>query len=217
MAFSRFGADAARFCVHRGWCALLNMCNTSPSKAAPQRSPVKAMKRSIFTFITGLMATAILSSCLVPGEYRIYRVANAKEQRSPGCYPDGMIPESEQFDSTSFKSGATFAIYAADSDVFYLDTDAASVEGKKTGMGAYEFKGELTDIEPFGGDNGQTQTTQILTIKVEKSGRKIKGTTVDDVTVVCAGDPNCPPISQCRTEVEFEGAEVTDVELQHGV
>jgi hypothetical protein len=173
------------------------------------------MKRTIFTLITGLVAAATLSSCLTPGKYRLYRIANAKSEMSPGCFPDGMIPESEAFDTTTFKTGATFAIYAADSDVFYLDMDTVSVEGEKDGIGAYKFKGDEKDYEPFG--DGNIITTTILTVKLEKSGRKVTGTSTQDVQVVCSGDQNCPNPSQCITKTSFEGAEIEGVELQHGV
>lgn len=174
------------------------------------------MKRNIFTFFVGLAAVATFSSCLAPGKYRFYRVANAKSEQSPGCYPNGQIPESEAFDTTTFKTGATFGIFAADSDVFYLDMDTVSIEGSKDGIGAYQFKGESVDLEPFGA-NGSITTTTKVTVKLEKSGRKVSGTSTEDVTVLCSNDQNCPSPSQCVIKTDFEGSEIEGVELEHGV
>ncbi len=174
------------------------------------------MKRTITTLFIGLVAVATSSSCLAPGKYRIYRVANAKAELSPGCFPNGQVPESEAFDTTTFKTGSTFAIFASDTDVFYLDLDTESIEGEKSGMGEYKFQGESVDIEPFG-MNGSIQTTRKLTVKVEKSGRKVKGTSTEDVTVLCSNDQNCSQPSQCVAKVSFEGSEIEGVELEHGV
>ncbi len=177
------------------------------------------MKRTITTALTCLIGATLLSSCLMPGKYRLYRVANSKTESSPSCY-GGMIPPSIAQDTDSFKTGSTFAIFAADSDVFYLDVADQTVQGEKKKLGEYEFAGTSVDVEPSGDPNVQatTTTTTKLTIKLEKSGRKVSGKSTLDVNVVCVGG-DCPMgiNSQCTQNTSFEGAEMQDVDLEHSV
>jgi hypothetical protein len=152
----------------------------------------------------------------MPGQYRIYRVAQSKTVSSPGCYPDG-IPESEAQDTTTFRTGATFAIFAADTKVYFLDMGsgegAMTIEGERDGRD-YSFSGTDVDVEPSS-DNTIT-TTLTVTVDATIKGKKITGTSVTDTRSTCTGQ-NCPNGTMCTTTTDFEGSEMKDVELEHPV
>lgn len=156
------------------------------------------------------------ASCITPGQYRIYRIATADAEESTGCYPSAPGVDITG-DSTTFRTGQTFAIYAADSDVFFLDLEDFSLEGSKDGSD-YKFTGESVDVMNLGGDSILTLTTSVV-INVEIEGKKVRGTSTYDVRQSCSGGMNCPSPSstQCITTQSFLGSEVKDVELEHPI
>lgn len=177
-------------------------------------APCSTMKLRT-TLCVAAALSAMTASCLAPGQYRIYRVAAAVAEQSTGCFPSSPGPDITG-DSSTFRSGQTFAIYAADSDVFFMDLEALTLEGTKDGSDL-SFHGESVDVQNLGGDTTLTVTT-VMDVNVEIEGKKISGSSTLDVTQSCSG-MNCPmpANSQCITTQSFRGSEVKDVELEHQV
>jgi hypothetical protein len=162
-----------------------------------------------------LIATASLLalglSCIVPGKYRIYRVANSKTASSPGCYPDG-IPEDVAQDTTTFKTGQTFAVYAAGSGTFFLemvyvgDGEFYTIEGTRSGR-EYTFEGTTVDVQPS--SEPPVTVTETFTVDLMIKGRKVEGT--------FTYDRRSTDGEMCTRTTDFVGAEVKDVDLEHPV
>ncbi|MEM9461997.1 MAG: hypothetical protein AAGF11_48005 [Myxococcota bacterium] len=166
--------------------------------------------------------TALVASCQIkPGEYRVYRVANEDTVESTGCYPSDP-GEDITGDSTTVRVGQTFGIFAADSDVYFLDFEMASLAGSRDGKD-YSFSGETVDVmilpDPAGGAESRFTSTSILDVNLTIDGKKISGTSVLEVTTSCTGGAQCPDPANttCTTTTNFQGSEVKDVELEHGV
>lgn len=159
---------------------------------------------------------AMSASCITPGQYRIYRIASSSAEQSPGCYPSAPGVDITG-DSTTFRTGQTFAVFAADSDIFFLDLEEFSLQGDKSGSD-YKFTAESTDVMNLGGDSILTVTTAAV-INVEIKGKKVRGTSTFDVRQSCSGGMNCPNPSstQCITTQSFLGSEVKDAELEHPI
>jgi hypothetical protein len=163
------------------------------------------------TATVALLTVSTSLGCITPGTYRIYRVAQSSTESSAGCFPGGP-PADSAGDSSTFKSGMTFAIYAHDSDTFFLDLADESLQGKKDGD--YTFEGTSIDVTP-----DPDATTRVLhngKVKLDISGRKISGTTTVEDSMSCTG-ANCPAAFQCITTTKFEGSEIKDVDLEHPV
>lgn len=146
----------------------------------------------------------------MPGQYRIYRVANSTTVFSPSC---GAPSDSEAQDTSTFRTGVTFAIFAADTKVYFMEFGEVVLEGDREGSD-YAFSGTDVDVEPSS-DNTVT-TTHTVSVDVTIKGKKISGTATDDLRVTCMGN-NCPEGSMCTATTDFEGSEIKDVELQHPV
>lgn len=165
---------------------------------------------------------ALLASCQIkPGEYRVYRVANEDTVESTGCYPIDPGPAITG-DSTTVRVGQTFGIYAADEETYFLDFEMASLAGTRDGKD-YSFNGETVDVEILVDPTNQMESTvtstSILDVDVTIEGKKISGTSVLEVTVNCSGGTSCPDPANtvCTRTTTFQGSEVKDVELEHGV
>src|SRR5262245_31356870 len=75
---------------------------------------------------------AIVAGCsgFGPGDYMIYRVSFGKLSRSSGCYPPAnKVPVNEKYDTSSYRDGATFILYAGEGDARYLDDGDETLEG----------------------------------------------------------------------------------------
>jgi len=172
------------------------------------------LRTSLSMAVLGLATLA--ASCQVkPGEYRVYRVANQDTEESNGCYPSP--PDIDVTgDSTTVRVGQTFAVFAADSETYFLDFENLSLAGNRDGN-AYSFNGETVDVT-LQGDSTITMTS-ILDIDLTIEGRKITGTSTLDVSSTCTGGMACPDPAntQCITTTKFDGSEMKDVELEHGV
>jgi hypothetical protein len=160
----------------------------------------------------------LTASCgIMPGDYRVYRVAQAETENSPTCYGMGGVPPSEANDSTTFRTGLGFAIYAVDKETFILEVDPGtgpmSLEGSRDGKD-YTFEGESVDVDPA--DPITTTSTTNVTIDATIKGKSIEGTTTVTTSTTYVGT-GAPPASNCTTTTTWIGAEVNDVELQHGV
>jgi hypothetical protein len=173
--------------------------------------------RRIFAATTLLASTLLISSCVQPGQYVIYRVAQAEGKQSLGCWPNGQIPQDEANDSTTFRGGDTFAIFASGDGVFWLDFAGGMLEGEYSG-GTYTFEGVDTDINYPGDDGTQSTDTTILKVTVTVDQKKVSGKSVQDVSSVCVGN-TCPdpPVFQCITTTEFVGSKIDGVDLEHAI
>lgn len=197
--------------------------NTEPSRPTPIGVPLahppstygslRLMKRATLCLGAGLAAMTL--SCMSPGQYHVFRVASSSAELSTGCFPSAPGPDITG-DSSTLRTGQTFAIYAADSETFFLDFDMFSLAGTKDGSD-YTFTGESVDVMTVA--DSTITTTSVTTIDAEIKGAKISGTSVVDVTSNCSGGMGCPmpPSSHCVTTVEFKGAKVKGVDLEHAI
>ncbi len=167
------------------------------------------------TLCLGAGLAAMTATCMAPGQYRVYRVASTTAGLTMGCYPSAPGVDITG-DSSTLRTGQTFAVYAADRDTFFLDFETFSLAGTKDGSD-YAFTGEDVDVMTVG-DSTVTVTT-ITSINAEIKGKKISGTSVVDTISHCSGGTSCPnpSSSQCITTVAFQGAEVKDVDLEHAI
>jgi len=140
----------------------------------------------------------------MPGQYRIYRVASSATAYSPGC-PN--LPDPQ--DTTTFRTGSTFAIFAADTKVYFIEgtfgDEFKTLEGDREGRD-YSFEGVDRNVDSDG-----NATIQTLTVELSIKGRKVEGTltTEDQVT---GPDPFL-----CTKTTDFEGSEMKGVKLEHPV
>jgi hypothetical protein len=173
----------------------------------------RALKPTLI--VTASLLTLGLS-CIMPGQYRIYRVANSTTISSPGCFPDG-IPEDQAQDTDTFRTGTTFGIFAADTKVYFLEGmfmgGFTTIEGDREGRD-YSFSGTQVDVTP-GSDNTITDTTAVL-VDMTIKGKKVSGTVLVDIRSTCMGN-NCPNGVLCTQTTDFEGSEIKGVELEHPV
>ncbi|MCX4240663.1 hypothetical protein [Paraliomyxa miuraensis] len=167
--------------------------------------------RRSLCLVAGL--SAMTATCMTPGQYKIYRVAQAEADQSSGCYPSDPGVDVTG-DSTTFRTGLTFAIFAADSDTFFMDIAGVSLEGTQNGS-EYSFKGNSVDVMTIAADTTLTVTTDTV-VDVEIKGAKISGSAETTITQECSG-PGCPmpANSQCITTQDFLGAEVKGAELEY--
>jgi hypothetical protein len=169
--------------------------------------------RTALCFGAGL--AAMTASCMTPGQYHVFRVASSSADQSAGCFGGSPGPDITG-DSSTLRTGQTFAIYAADSETFFMDFDTYSLTGSKDGSD-YTFTGQTVDVQTV--VDSTVTLTSVTTIEAEIKGNKISGTSTVDVTSNCSGGMNCPnPAStQCTTTVDFQGAKVKGVDLEHAI
>jgi hypothetical protein len=180
----------------------------------PRVAALRPMKlRTALCFGAGL--AAMTASCMTPGQYHIFRVASSSADQSSGCYGGSPGPDITG-DSSTLRTGQTFAIYAADSETFFMDFDTYSLTGSKDGSD-YTFTGQTVDVQTV--VDSTVTLTSVTTISAEIHGNKISGTSTVDVTSNCVGGMSCPdPAStQCVTTVDFQGAKVKGVDLEHAI
>ena len=150
-----------------------------------------------------------LGGCSVqPGQYVIIRLANAELTQSASCYPDNMVPDSLKDDRTTLSTGASIAIFAADSETYYLELaeGAVSIEGSRDGKD-YSFLGEEADVEE------NSTTTVKWDIQTTVNNKSVTGTSI--ITTTCSGD-GCG-VTSCVQTTNFVGTVVKGVELEHGI
>ncbi|MEZ4383224.1 MAG: hypothetical protein R3A79_17990 [Nannocystaceae bacterium] len=156
-----------------------------------------------------------IGGCQVhPGQYVIIRVANADLQRSDSCYFDNMVPDSIRDDRTDFRTGSSLAVFAADSETYFIEYDfngtPVSIEGTRDG-GDYSFAGEDVNVEQ------EYTVTQIVEVDMTIKNKTVIGTTV--ATRQCSGNgcEGASEVPSCVETIDFVGTIVSDVELEHGV
>ncbi|MEM1029668.1 MAG: hypothetical protein AAF928_00810 [Myxococcota bacterium] len=81
------------------------------------------------------------------GDYEVFRIAFDSERVDAGCYVNGEIPDSIREDSTTLKSAGTVIMYLTGPDEVYLDTGSMVLAGEPDGELAYEFEGEVVDVD----------------------------------------------------------------------
>jgi hypothetical protein len=156
---------------------------------------------------------------LGPGDYVMYRVASSEQDKSVGCYyPANDVPPDEKSDSSTFRTSATFIIYAnaTDEDAYYLDTGDGTIEGIESDAG-YTFSGKDVDVNYTmpDGTGDKLTTTHTVTVELAVDGKSISGTHTDKTTYKCAGACTQPPTPSCTVTTTFKGSEIDDVQLYH--
>jgi hypothetical protein len=176
------------------------------------------------TAIAGVIASVVavvgtsVSGCggIGPGDYVIYRVSYGELSRSSGCYPDKEVPADEKSDSTTYRTGTSFILYAGAEDAFYLDTGEKTLQGTKS-SDTYAFAGKAVDVE-YSNPNGtgaKTTVTVTATVDMTVDGEAVSGKVTTKTTQKCTGSDACPDDFSCTESVDFVGMEVEDVQLFH--
>lgn len=182
------------------------------------------MKNLIHTFakcgaVAALLGT-MFAGCggLSPGEYVVYQVASTEQTQSDGCYQNSIVPPDVAFDSSSFRDGFTFVLFAGPEDTYFLDADDDILEGTADGD-VYSFEGESVNIE-FSGPDGtgdKYESTSRTSVEITVDGSLVNGTVKTRTTERCTGTTCNPLPPDCSRTAEFVGIEVEDVKLNHEV
>lgn len=182
------------------------------------------MKNLIHTFakcgaVAALLGT-MFAGCggLSPGEYVVYQVASTEQTQSDGCYQNSIVPPDVAFDSSSFRDGFTFVLFAGPDDTYFLDADDDILEGTADGD-VYSFEGESVNIE-FSGPDGtgdKYESTSRTSVEITVDGSLVNGTVKTRTTERCTGTTCNPLPPDCSRTAEFVGIEVEDVKLKHDV
>lgn len=148
-----------------------------------------------------------LGGCSIqPGHYVIIRLANAETTLSASCYADNKVPDNIRDDRTNLATGASVAIFAADSETYFLELADISIEGTREGKD-YTFLGEEVDVEE------DSTTTVKWDVQATIDNKSVTGTLIS--TTTCTGDA-CG-INSCAVTTNFVGTVVKGVELEHGI
>lgn len=182
------------------------------------------MKNLIHTFakcgaVAALLGT-MFAGCggLSPGEYVVYQVASTEQTQSDGCYQNSIVPPDVAFDSSSFRDGFTFVLFAGPEDTYFLDADDDILEGTADGD-VYSFEGESVNVE-FSGPDGtgdKYESTSKTSVEITVDGSLVSGTVRTRTTERCTGTTCNPLPPDCSRTAEFVGIEVNDVKLKHDV
>lgn len=182
------------------------------------------MKTLIHTFakcgaVAALLGT-MFAGCggLSPGEYVVYQVASTETTESDGCYQNSIVPPEVAFDSSTFREGYTFVLYAGPDDTYFLNMQSLLLEGTADGD-VYSFEGESVDIT-FSGPDGtgdKYESTSRMSVEVTVDGSLVNGTAKTRTTDRCTGTTCNPLPPDCTRTSEFVGIEVENVKLKHEV
>jgi hypothetical protein len=160
-----------------------------------------------------LVAAACAAGCggIGPGDYVIYRVALS----SPKYGGDCVLDDNLKSDSSSFRASDTFVLYGGPEEAFYLDVGDVTLGGAADGDG-YKFKGSSVDVQFDPAGNKQTRTvdtTIVMTVDGAAVSGSVKSRTTD--TFACVDPTQCSVDTTCTDTIEFVGAEIEDVDLEH--
>jgi len=166
-----------------------------------------------------IVSALIIARCGVkPGEYQIYRIAAAETESSADCFgPDGEDPNDAD-DTSTFREGATIALFASGNGTYFLDTPDILLEGTKDG-GLFTFEATAVDVEYFGaGDASSTTETSSWTVTLDPEGDKISGAFTQEASFACDGaDCVGAEDTTCTTTSAFVGTRVRGVDLEHSL
>ena len=169
-----------------------------------------------------LLLAATTAGCTVkPGDYRIYRLAS--NELSNAC-TDTVIDPDHTGTSTYFTPNL-IAIYAADSDSYFLEGALGAILGSRDGNG-YTFTGNETINDNWNTDEtglDRNFVTSRVTDEVwdlELKGKGLSGTHTVTTTTTCNGGMDeCAAVDRvvrsCTQVVEVFGSEVDDVDIEY--
>ena len=90
--------------------------------------------------------TGCTNAELGPGDYLVFRVAQASSAPDANCFQNKQIPPSLAEDSTSLLGAGSYIMYATEERGYFLDAGKVVLEGKLD-VDGYDFRGELVDVE----------------------------------------------------------------------
>lgn len=168
---------------------------------------------------------------VAPGDYVVYRVAFETGSVSPDCYGDGEVPDDIAFDTSTFRSGATFVVWRTVDDQYFLDNGGLLIAGTDQGSGSFVFTGTSTDVEVTEGISGTTTTygytyggidpktttlKNTTTISATLQGQTITGTQTVSLAQTCEkrGCEDYDTFS-CTQTGTFVGTRVKDADLDY--
>jgi hypothetical protein len=165
----------------------------------------------IFAAVTAAGLVASLGACQVkPGEYRVYKVTYVGKVAQADCNIDV-----DPLDRNTFFTAESFYLFASDPDNYFLEYNGTTMLGERSGKD-YSFYGETID----GNDDIDgivTTSTHTVKVNLTLTGYQVVGDVTDFLSNVCSGNCDGVPTGQCTTTWEFQGTEIKDVELEHGV
>lgn len=171
----------------------------------------------------GLIGVLFAGCSVQPGDYRVYRIAMLPETKDANCFAGGRDPNTIE-DTTTFFGVSTFAIFASDSDTYFIEFGSDALTGTRDGKD-YSFDGDSTDIEVVSPDPLIKVTTRVIAnIEVSLDGDEAFGTYTRTVATGCSdgnepGD-NCEAFGdnvECTVHGTFFGTWVKDAELEYPV
>lgn len=116
---------------------------------------------------------------------------------------------------TTFFDAATIAIFATDTDDFFLEYGEDVVSGTRDGK-TYSFEGMSVNVEdPVEGTT--VTTTNQLTVELTINNREINGDVTTFTSSTCTGSCEAFEDTQCTVIGTFFGTEIKDVELEHAI
>lgn len=170
-----------------------------------------------------LLLAATTAGCQVkPGEYRIYRLTlNPVVARE--CSPAEVTNADHTMTTTLFGTGLV-AIYAADTDTYFLETGTTALLGSRDGT-AYTFTANNTTIDNWKTTDGYSRNftatrTNDTEANLELKGKGLTGTVLYVEDVQCGGSTmdcvtaNAVPL-HCESVIEVFGTEVDDVDIEY--
>ena len=181
------------------------------------------MTKAIKLGTLGLIGVLFAGCTVQPGEYRVYRIAMLPETLDANCYAGGNDPNLSE-DTTTFFNVSTFAIFASDSDTYFLEFGSDALTGTRD-KNDYSFAGDSTDIQILSPDPLVKSTTRVIAnIEISLEGDEAFGTYVRTVAQGCSdgsepGD-NCESFgdnTECTVNGTFFGTWVKDAELEYPV
>ncbi len=160
--------------------------------------------------IAGLGATTLSACQVYPGDYRVYRVTSLAPTVGIDCEN-----QPDLRDTSTFFGVATIAMFASDSDSYFLELGADVLTGTRDG-GVYSYEGVSVNVDDLG-MVATTTTTRTLDVQVTLKNKEIVGTATEVNTVTCTGDCMGFTNTSCTLTTNFFGSEVNGAELEHPI
>jgi hypothetical protein len=171
---------------------------------------MRTTSRILATLAVAGLATSLSSCTPAPGQYRIYKVTSLPANPQADC---GV--EIDIRDSTTFFAAGTIAIFATDTDDFFIEYGDKVLTGSRDGKD-YTFEGVSVQVDdPIDGTTITTTSQWVVNVTIE--GRKINGTLTTFDSSVCGGTCDAFENTACTVVGDFFGAEIKDVELEHPI
>lgn len=172
--------------------------------------------------VVSLLLAATTAGCQVkPGDYRIYRLAFNEVS---GSCSDDLVDDMRHTHSDTTFVPSLIAVYAADTDTYFLEDGARSLVGERDGNG-YTFVNTEVWNDKWGMEEGQARMFESTRTVEEVWDLDLKGKglsgrfTVDSVTACSGTEDDCVAVGykarSCSSVVEVFGSVVDDIDIEY--